>query len=156
MNDYFSRTLSIAYKMHINGDKLEEAAVIEKILNSMTRKFDYVVSSREESNDVDSFLIDEFQSSLLVHELQSSLLVHEQRMVSYVVEEQALKVTAHEGTISSGRGRGGFRGRGRGRQFYNREAQFDMERVECYHCHNALSKRRKPMYTFLKLKNNYS
>ncbi|KAK2407959.1 putative mitochondrial protein [Trifolium repens] len=128
VNDYFSRTLSIANKMRINGDKLEDVAVIEKILRSMTRKFDYVVCSIEESNDIDSLSIDE---------LQSSLLVHEQRMVSYVVEEQALKVTAHKGTISPGRGRGGFRGRGRGRgrQFYNRDAQFDMSRVECYHCH---------------------
>ena len=69
--------------------------------------------------------------------MQSLLLVHEQRMVSYALDEQALKVTTNKGTISSGRRCGGFRGRGRGRghQFYNRETQFDMARVECYHCH---------------------
>lgn len=128
VNDYFSRTLSIANKMRINGDKLDDVAVIEKILRSMTRKFDYVVCSIEELNDIDSLSIDE---------LQSSLLVHEQRMTRYDVEEQALKVTAHEGIISPGRGRGGFRGRGRGRgrRHYNQGARFDMARVECYHCH---------------------
>ncbi|XP_008238066.1 PREDICTED: uncharacterized protein LOC103336745 [Prunus mume] len=131
VNDYFARTLSIANKMRIHGENLEDVAVIEKILRSMTRKFDYVVCSIEESNDINSLSIDV---------LQSSLLVHEQRMTSYVVEEQALKVSTHEGTTSSGKGRGrrGLRGsrRGRGRQLsYNQGAQFDKASVECYHCH---------------------
>ncbi|CAL8169006.1 unnamed protein product [Prunus armeniaca] len=131
VNDYFARTLSIANKMHIHGENLEDVAVIEKILRSMTRKFDYVVCSIEESNDIDSLSIDV---------LQSSLLVHEQRMTSYVMEEQALKVSTHEGTTSSGRGkgRGGFRGSGRGRGCqlpYNQGAQLDKASVECYHCH---------------------
>ncbi|XP_034229496.1 uncharacterized protein LOC117638485 [Prunus dulcis] len=60
-------------------------------------------------------------------------------MTSQVVEEQALKITTHEGTSPSrGRGRRGFRGRGRGRghQFsYNQGAQFDKANVECFHCH---------------------
>ncbi|XP_008245655.1 PREDICTED: uncharacterized protein LOC103343796 [Prunus mume] len=82
VNDYFARTLVIANKMRIHGEKMEDVAVIEKILRSMTRKFDYVVCS------IDSLSIDV---------LQSSLLVHEQRRTSRVVEEQALKITTHEG-----------------------------------------------------------
>jgi hypothetical protein len=72
---------------------LEDVAVIEKILRSMTHKFDYVVCAIEESNDIDNLSIDV---------LQTSLLVHEQRMTKYVVEEQALKVTTYEGTTSLG------------------------------------------------------
>jgi len=133
INDYFARTLSIANKMRIHGESLEDVAVIEKILRSMTHKFDYVVCAIEESNDIDSLSIDV---------LQSSLLVHEQRMTKYAVEEQALKVTTYEGTTSLGRGRGlgGFRGRGtgkgRGRQLlYNQGVQFNKASAECYHCH---------------------
>jgi hypothetical protein len=133
VNDYFARTLSIANKMRIHGESLEDVAVIEKILRSMTHKFDYVVCAIEESNDIDSLSIDV---------LQSSLLVHEQRMTKYAVEEQALKVTTYEGTTSLGRGRGlgrfrgRGRGRGRGRQLpYNQGVQFDKASVECYHCH---------------------
>ncbi|XP_058762798.1 uncharacterized protein LOC131636130 [Vicia villosa] len=74
VNDYFSRTLSISNKMRINRDKLEEVAIIEKILRSMTNKFDYVVCSIEESNDIDSLSIDELQSSLLVHEKKDGYL----------------------------------------------------------------------------------
>ncbi|KAB2595058.1 hypothetical protein D8674_030508 [Pyrus ussuriensis x Pyrus communis] len=50
----------------------------------MTSKFDYVVCSIEESNDLDTLSIDE---------LQSSLLVHEQRMGQHVMDEQALQIT---------------------------------------------------------------
>ena len=52
----------------------------------MTAKFDYVVCSVEESNDLDQLTIDE---------LQSSLLVHDQRMKGHERggEEQVLKVT---------------------------------------------------------------
>ncbi|XP_028091863.1 uncharacterized protein LOC114292158 [Camellia sinensis] len=71
-----------------------DITVIEKIILSMTLKFDYVVCYIEESNDIDSLSIDV---------LQSSLLVHEQRMTSHVVEEQTLKITTHEGTTSPGR-----------------------------------------------------
>nr|XP_034893500.1 uncharacterized protein LOC118032835 [Populus alba] len=131
VNDYFSRTLSIANKICIHGESLEDVTVIEKILRSMTHNFDYVVCAIEESNDIDSLSIDV---------LQSLLLVHEQRMIKNVVEEQALKVTTYEGTTSLGRGRGlgGFRGRGGGRGCqlpYNQGVQFDKASVERYHCH---------------------
>lgn len=95
VHEYFARTLTIANKMRVHGEKMEDVVVIEKILRSMTPKFDYVVCSIEESNDLDTLSIDE---------LQSSLLVHEQRMNGHIIEEQALKVT-HEDQ-SRGRGRG--------------------------------------------------
>ena len=123
VNEYFSRTLAIANKMKVNGEDKGNTAVVEKILRSMTSKFDYVVCSIEESKDLDTLTIDE---------LQSSLLVHEQRMTSHVLEEeQALKVTHGDHSGSRGRGHGNYRGRGRGR---NRRS-FDKATVECYNCH---------------------
>jgi len=93
--------------------------IVEKVLCSMTSKFNYVVFSIEESNDV---------TTLTIGEPQSSLLVHEQRMQSQLVkdEEQALKVFGR----GNGRGRGGrigFRVRGRGRQ-----GKEFVERFKCY------------------------
>ena len=60
----------------------------------MTSKFDYVVCSIEESNDLNTLTIDE---------LQSSLLVHKQIMNGHRAEEQALKISYEE---NAGRGRG--------------------------------------------------
>ncbi|CAL5429679.1 unnamed protein product [Camellia sinensis] len=87
VSDYFSRTMVIASKMRIHGDKMEDVTVVEKILRSMTTKFDYVFCSIEESNKIDELLIDE---------LRSSLLVHEQRVNRTTSEEQALKISTND------------------------------------------------------------
>ncbi|MCI43404.1 retrovirus-related Pol polyprotein from transposon TNT 1-94, partial [Trifolium medium] len=71
IDDYFSRTLTIANHMTAHGERMEQITIVEKILRSMTPRFNYVVCSIEESNDV---------TNLSVEELQSSLIVHEQRM----------------------------------------------------------------------------
>jgi hypothetical protein len=122
VKDYFSRTLTVANKMRTHGENMGDIVVIEKILRSMTPKFNYVVCSIEKSNDIDALSVDQ---------LQSSLLVQEQRMNVLVIEEQALKVTSENRTRGRGRGRGGFRGRRGGRGVSN----FDKSTVECYYCH---------------------
>jgi hypothetical protein len=116
VNEYFARTLAIANRMTSHGERIEQVMVVEKILRSMPQKFNYVVCSIEESNDVTALSIDE---------LQSSLLVHEQRMQGQKdhSEEQALKVS----NTGRGRGRNSSRGRGRGRQ--------SKALIECYKCH---------------------
>ncbi|MCI87805.1 retrovirus-related Pol polyprotein from transposon TNT 1-94, partial [Trifolium medium] len=57
--------------MTAQGERLEQRTIVEKILRSMTPKFNYVVCSIEQSIDV---------TTLSIEELQSSFLVHEQRM----------------------------------------------------------------------------
>lgn len=120
VNAYFARVLSIANKMKAHGENMSQTMITEKILRSMISKFNYVVCSIEESNNMTTMTIDE---------LQSSLLVHEQRMKGQGEEEQVLKVT-HEDKTGRGRGRGAGRGgRGRERQTFNKAT------VECYKCH---------------------
>ncbi|XP_009368362.2 uncharacterized protein LOC103957864 [Pyrus x bretschneideri] len=86
VNDYFGRTLIIANKMRIHGEHMEDVVIIKKILQSMAPKYDYVICSIEESNDLDT---------LLINELQSSLLVHEQHVSRHVVvDEQALQISS--------------------------------------------------------------
>ncbi|CAL2238396.1 unnamed protein product [Prunus armeniaca] len=113
VNDYFSKAMAIANKMSTHGEKMEDVTIVEKILRSMTTKFDYVVCSIEESNDVEKLSIDE---------LQSSLLVHEQKINQSTSEEHDLKVSTNSdspaardrGGRGRGRGKGGSHGRGRG------------------------------------------
>ena len=82
---------------------MEYVTIVERILRSLTPKFDYVVCSIEESKDRDAFSLDE---------LQSSFLVHEQKMNrSTTIEEKALKASTFT-DFSNSRGKG--RGRGRG------------------------------------------
>ncbi|KAI9201314.1 hypothetical protein LWI28_021464 [Acer negundo] len=70
VNKYFARTLAVVNKLRVNKGMIDDVVVIKKILRSMTPKFDYVVCSIEESNDLDVLTIDELQSSLLVNEQQ--------------------------------------------------------------------------------------
>ena len=80
---HFARTLTIANKMKIHGENMKQVVIIEKILRSITSRFDYVICSIKESNNLDTLTIDE---------LQSNLLVHEQRLNGRVGYKQALKV----------------------------------------------------------------
>ncbi|XP_058770237.1 uncharacterized protein LOC131643896 [Vicia villosa] len=95
LDSFLGRTLSVVNKMKSNGENMEQSTVVSKILRSLTSKFNYVVCSIEESNDL---------SILTIDELHGSLLVHEQRMQEHQVEEHVLKV-AHDDRF--GRGRGG-------------------------------------------------
>ena len=83
---------------------MNDITIVEKILRSLTPKYDYLIFSIEESKDIDELSLDE---------LQSSLLVHEQKMNrNSTSDEQALKTST---CISSNcRVRGKGRGKGRG------------------------------------------
>uniref|UniRef100_A0A2N9G6A8 Integrase catalytic domain-containing protein n=5 Tax=Fagus sylvatica TaxID=28930 RepID=A0A2N9G6A8_FAGSY len=119
VTEYFSRVMTVANKMRIYGEDMQDVKVVEKILRSLTEKFNYVVCSIEESKDIDALTVDE---------LQSSLIVHEQKFQKRNGEKQALKVTS-EGGRGCGRGTHKGRGRGKGR------ADFNKATVECYRCH---------------------
>jgi len=122
VDSFVGRTLTVVNKMKSNDEKIEQSTVVSKILRSLTPKFNYVVCSIEESNDL---------SNLSIDELHGSLLVHEQRMQGQQEEEHVLKV-AQENRYGRGRGRGVFRGgrgRGRGRQPLNKAL------IECFKCH---------------------
>ncbi|KAF2282711.1 hypothetical protein GH714_043687 [Hevea brasiliensis] len=96
-NAKVKRVMTVANKMRLYGEDMQDVKVVEKILRSLTEKFNYVVCSIEESKDIDA---------LTVYELQSSLIVHEQKFQRRNGEEQVLKVTSEGGR---GRGRGAFR-----------------------------------------------
>ncbi|XP_019434413.1 PREDICTED: uncharacterized protein LOC109341068 [Lupinus angustifolius] len=66
--DYFTRIRTLINVMKGCGEKLSEQSVVEKILRTLSAKFDHVVVAIEESKDLDNFKIDELQGSLEAHE----------------------------------------------------------------------------------------
>ncbi|KAH7865503.1 hypothetical protein Vadar_007480 [Vaccinium darrowii] len=139
--------MAIANKMRIYGDKLEDVTIVEKILRSMTTKFNFVICSIEESKEIDTLSIDE---------LQNSLLVHEQKITQQDKEEQALKAAFNPRGAGRGKGEGKgknahqkpgeirgadhYQGNGRGRDGQNSAGHnpksADKSKVECYRCHS--------------------
>ena len=45
VTNYCAKTMEISNKMHFHGEKMEDVTIVEKILRSLTPKFDYVVCS---------------------------------------------------------------------------------------------------------------
>ncbi|XP_020253771.1 uncharacterized protein LOC109830820 [Asparagus officinalis] len=90
IDSFLARTLTAVNEMKVNGEVMEPSMVVGKVLRSLTPKFNYVVRSIEELNDLNTMSIDE---------LHGSLLVQEQRMQGYQEEEQALRIstTSEEG-----------------------------------------------------------
>ncbi|XP_015579968.1 uncharacterized protein LOC107261942 [Ricinus communis] len=124
VNDYISRVMLIANDMRGAGETMEDRHIVEKILRTLSNKYIYILCSIEESKDINEMTVDE---------LHSSLLVHEHKIKRKEVTEQALKVTGDSSTLRAderfgdkGRGRGGYRGRGRA---------FNKSIVECYRYH---------------------
>jgi len=113
----------------MHGEMMYDLNIIEKILLSMTLRYDYVVCSIKESHDLVSMTIDE---------LQSNLLVHDQRMNGHnSQEDQVLKVAQDEEKFGHGQGRSALQGgvarvRGRGR---GGRQPIDKTTIECYYCH---------------------
>lgn len=59
VDEYFARTLAIANNMATQDEKMNQTIIVEKVLRSVTLKFNYVVCSIEESNDVITLSINE-------------------------------------------------------------------------------------------------
>ncbi|GKV11790.1 hypothetical protein SLEP1_g23011 [Rubroshorea leprosula] len=142
-----SKTMAIVNKLRTHGDKTQDVTIVEKILHSMTPKYNFVVYAIDEANDLDEMSLDE---------LESSLLVHERKLNRQDKEELALKVsTDHYSSTphkaNRGRGKGNMdrrshqtqsydsqgRGRGRGKcHSATYKPKFaDKSTVECYRCH---------------------
>lgn len=58
VDESFARTLAIVNCTKMHGEKMEPGIIVEKILRSMTAKFNYIVCSIEESNDITTLSVD--------------------------------------------------------------------------------------------------
>ncbi|XP_014495032.1 uncharacterized protein LOC106756949 [Vigna radiata var. radiata] len=96
VTDYIARVMVVAIDTRNCGEDMTDTKIVEKIMRTLTKNYDYIVCSIKEAQDTDKLTIDV---------LQSSLLVHEQKLLRRKGgDEQALKITYDDTT--SGRGRG--------------------------------------------------
>ncbi|RDX77702.1 hypothetical protein CR513_42132, partial [Mucuna pruriens] len=158
ISDFDNRVMTVRY-----GENMENTCVVEKILCSLTIKFDFVICAIEESKDLESMTVDQLMGSLQAYEERFKRR-HEEQVLN---AKASLKENGGE-KYQRGRGRGRGRGRsqgrgGRGRRgdhdnFYNtersdqptkgrgrgrgrgnfgrtNERRYDKSNVECYNCH---------------------
>jgi gag-polypeptide of LTR copia-type len=105
---FLIRVTSIVNQIKSCGDDLTKKIVVMKVLHNLTSKFDYVVTTIEESKDLSTYSFDELMGPLQTHEVR--LLKSEEK------DDSNAFVTRGNAT----RGRG-YSGRGRGRGTSNGE-----------------------------------
>ncbi|XP_076952194.1 uncharacterized protein LOC143625847 [Bidens hawaiensis] len=119
VGNYFGRVMALVSQKRAYGENITDQTIVEKVLRSLTSKFDYVVPSIKVGHDL---------SQLTPVKLMGCLQSQEERMNSRITpekqssgDEQALQAMQDgnrpfkNNTSFRGRGRLSFRGRGRGR-----------------------------------------
>ena len=75
IQDYVSRVLAIVHQIRALGEVLTDQTVVAKIMRSLTTKFNHVVSSISEGNDLTMLTVDELGGSLQAHEAMLDLSI---------------------------------------------------------------------------------
>ncbi|XP_020572407.1 uncharacterized protein LOC110019170 [Phalaenopsis equestris] len=111
VSDYFSRVITISNQLKRNGEKLEDVAIMEKILRSLDSKFDSITTIIEETKDLQAMTIKQLLVSLQAHE--------EKKKMNEEIAEQLLKTNLQQtqkeesfNNIRSQHERGSGQGRG--------------------------------------------
>ncbi|XP_019432069.1 PREDICTED: uncharacterized protein LOC109339126 [Lupinus angustifolius] len=91
--DFFTRLITHINSMKACGEKMTDATIVEKILRTVSPKFDYVVVAIEESRRVENMKIEE---------LQGSLEAHEQRLNEMITDRSSHQVLQMQTTKKGG------------------------------------------------------
>ncbi|XP_073001539.1 uncharacterized protein [Typha latifolia] len=107
VEDYFNRVISIINQLRSNGEKILDQRVVEKILRSLTKKYEHNIVAIEESKDL---------YTLSIESLLGSLQSHEHRMNQFDSPSLEQAFQSQVSLRGGSRGKGGWHfGRGRGR-----------------------------------------
>ncbi|KAK3037419.1 hypothetical protein RJ639_030181 [Escallonia herrerae] len=69
IHDYFSRIEKLVNEMKYNGDEITEKNVLEKIMCTLSNRFDYLVTAIDESKDLNTMTLNDLQASLESREM---------------------------------------------------------------------------------------
>ena len=109
--DYTTKLQTVVNEMRRNGEKLEDIQVMEKLMGSVHRRFNFVVASINESKNLSTYTIEELIGSLQAYEMK----MNQDDEFDKIDQAFQTKVSIKDepgSSSSQGRGRG-FRGRGR-------------------------------------------
>ncbi|KAL4035058.1 hypothetical protein IC575_003732 [Cucumis melo] len=141
--DFLSRATTIISQMQTYGETIKDQTIVEKVLRSLTPKFDHVVAAIEESKNLFTFTFIELMGSLEAHESRINRSMERNEEKAFQVKDAVPKYNDSDRVMTRGRGRGGYRGRGHGTEKgCNRneaQRQFGVQssnkaNIQCYHC----------------------
>ncbi|XP_010549217.1 PREDICTED: uncharacterized protein LOC104820470 [Tarenaya hassleriana] len=107
--DYISRVTAVSNQLVSNGEKMTDSRIVEKILRSLSPKFDHVVVAIEESNDIEKMTVDELTGKLQVHE-EKIKRRHKEPIEHALQAKVNIEEKKNDYRNQGGRGRGEGRG----------------------------------------------
>jgi hypothetical protein len=73
LDQYMTHVMNIVNQLRINDEEILHQRVVDKVLRTLPQKFDAMVISIEESEDLTQLLADELLGSLLSHEFKMNI-----------------------------------------------------------------------------------
>jgi len=98
ITDYFNRTQVVTNSMQACDEAMVDSKIVEKVLRTLTPKFDHIVVAIEESKDCEN---------MTMEELENSLEAHEQRVLERKSNDKVAKQALQARTNHKSSGRGG-------------------------------------------------
>ncbi|XP_076902887.1 uncharacterized protein LOC143557777 [Bidens hawaiensis] len=118
VGDYFGRVMALVSQKRAYGEEISDQTIVEKVLRSLSSRFDYVVPSIEVGHDLSKLTPVKLMGCLQSQEERMNIRSTPEKQNSG--DEQALQAMQEnnrpfKNSSFRGRGRLSFRGRGRGR-----------------------------------------
>jgi hypothetical protein len=95
MNQFMTSVMGIVNQIRLTGETITDQCIFEKVLRSLPKKFEMVVTTILESKDLSSFSTDELIGSLVTHETRLHL-----------IDESITNAFKTQFSFNRGRGRG--------------------------------------------------
>jgi hypothetical protein len=73
VDQFMTRVMGIVNQIILTGEEILDQIIVEKVLRSLPKKFEMVVTAILESKDLSNFSTDELMGSLLTHETRLHL-----------------------------------------------------------------------------------
>ncbi|KAI3734276.1 hypothetical protein L6452_13741 [Arctium lappa] len=123
IEEYYNRVILLLNQMRLNGETIEDRRVIEKIMRSLTKKFEYIVVAIEEYKDLSTMSLENLLGTLQSHELRmrqfdSSTSEHAFQLQGATQENSIREHKENQAETT-------YKGKGRGRP---------SPQIQCYHC----------------------
>ncbi|XP_019416379.1 PREDICTED: uncharacterized protein LOC109327664 [Lupinus angustifolius] len=155
-SEFFTRIITQTNAMKSCGEKIEDATIVEKILRTVTPRFDHVVVAIEESGEVERMKVEELQGSLKAHEQRLNERGAEKHSHQGLQAQTTRRGNSFERTLNKNRGKPfeqrvssrkgsqtgnvttsdhaeSFNKRGM-KQAKNWKKKVDRKRIRCYNC----------------------